>query len=371
MEVISSVFMNILPFLIVLTIIVFVHEFGHFLVARLCGVKVDVFSIGFGKELFGFNDKHGTRWKFCMIPMGGYVKMFGDKNAASMSDEEFINSLSVEEKKVAFACKPLSAKAAIVVAGPAFNYLLSILIITFFFFVYGYPNVSSTISEVLPNSPASIAGIKPGDTISEINGVKIKNFNDIRDIMSLNLGESIRVKINDSEDAISITPEKSVSEDQIGNKVTSYRLGVINSQYNIENISIFRAIKLSTYECYKLSAMSLKAMWQMITGARSADELGGPIKIAQYSAKSAQDGMIGMLWFVALLSVNLGFVNLLPIPALDGGHLLIYFIELISNKKIAAKIQNYSFQIGLILLIMLTIFVTFSDLKSLILKFKS
>lgn len=366
MEIIANIISNILPFITVLTVIVFAHEFGHFWVARLCGVKVDVFSIGFGKELFGFNDKHNTRWKFCIIPLGGYVKMFGDKNAASNADEEFINNLSTEEQKYAFACKPLFSRALIVVAGPLFNYLLSILIITFFFSVYGYPKIGSTISEVIPNSPAMLAGIKPGDTINEINGIKISDFNDIKDIMSLNLGEPIKVKVNNSKEDLLITPEESTIEDSIGNKVKAYRLGIINDQYSVEQINIFESIKLAIYECYKLTQMTFKAMWQMITGIRNTDELGGPIKIAQISAKSAQEGIPGMLWFIALLSVNLGFMNLLPIPVLDGGHLLIYAIEAISNKKIAAKIQNYGFQIGLILLIMLTIFVTYSDLKSLI-----
>lgn len=371
MEIISSILANILPFIIVLTIIVFVHEMGHFWIARICGVKVDVFSIGFGKELFGYTDKHGTRWKFCMIPMGGYVKMFGDKNAASATDEEMLANLTDEERKFAFACKPLASKAAIVAAGPLFNYLLAIIIISFFFFAHGYPNVNSVIGQVIENSAAHKAGIKSGDIITEINGNKITNFNEIRDVMSLNLGEPISVKINNNEDIIVVTPEKIISEDQIGNNVTVYRLGIINSEFNIEKVNIFTATKLAIYECYKLSVMTLKAIWQMLSGLRSAEEMAGPIKIAQYSAKSAQEGIYGMLWFVALLSVNLGFVNLLPIPALDGGHLLIYFIEFMTNKKIANKIQKYGSQIGLILLIMLTIFVVFSDLKSLISKFKS
>lgn len=368
-ETIINLFNNTIPFLIVLTVIVFVHELGHFVVARLCGVKVEVFAIGFGKELFGFTDKTGTRWKICLIPLGGYVKMFGDKNAASMSDEELINSLSEEERKVAFPCKTLLQRFAIVVAGPLSNYLLAIAIIAFFFINYGFPHVSNTVTGVVENSPAKIAGIKPGDVIDEINGEKIETFADIRDAMSLNLGETVKVKINNREDEISVTPEAVIEKDLTGNNVTSYRLGIINDENKIEFVGLFKAIRLASIECYKLSVTTLKAMAQMITGRRNTDELGGPIKIAQATASAAKQGIYGMLWFIALLSVNIGFLNLLPIPALDGGHILIYAIEALTNKKFAAKIQKYGFQFGLILLIMLTIFVTVSDLKNLIAKF--
>lgn len=368
MDLISFLLNNILPFIIILTILVFVHEFGHFWVARKSGVKVEIFSIGFGKELFGFNDKYGTRWKFCLIPMGGYVKMFGDKGAASNSDEALIKNLSPEEQKIAFSCKPLLTKSAIVAAGPAANYFFSALIFTFFFFVYGYPQSSSTITEVVENSAAYKAGIKAGDIINEINGVTIKNFSDIKEIMSLNLGETLSVRINNREETELITPEKFIEQDILGNDVEIYKLGIITNQITIEKQSIFSSTKLAIFECYKLSAMTLKAIGQMLTGKRSTNELGGPIKIAQYSAKSAEAGIGSSLLFIALLSVNLGLLNLLPIPALDGGHLLFYLIEVTLGKKISTKIQNYGFQVGFILLIMLTIFITFNDLTSLVSK---
>jgi regulator of sigma E protease len=366
MELISSLLYNIVPFIIILTTLVFVHEFGHFWVARKSGVKVEVFSIGFGKELFGFNDKYGTRWKFCLIPMGGYIKMFGDKGAASNSDESLIKNLSPEEQKVAFPCKSLLTKSAIVAAGPAANYLFSALIFTFFFFIYGYPQSNSTITEVVENSAASKSGIRPGDVINEINGITVENFSDIKEIMSLNLGETISVKINNQEEAGLITPEKFIEQDILGHEVESYKLGIITDHATMEKQNIFNSAKLAIFECYRLSKMTLKAIGQMITGKRSSHELGGPIKIAQYSAKSAEAGIGPLLWFMALLSVNLGLLNLLPIPALDGGHLLFYLIEVSLGKKIAIKIQNYSFKIGLILLLMLTIFVIFNDLTSLV-----
>ncbi len=367
MEIISTLLYNILPFIFVLTVIVFIHEFGHFWVARRAGVKVEVFSIGFGKELFGFNDKHGTRWKFCLIPMGGYVKMFGDKTAASQTDEELVKSLSEQDRKVAFPCKSLLAKSAIVVAGPMANYLFSALIFTVFFTIYGYPSSDPLISKIVPDSPASRAELNPGDVVIEVDGEKIKSFNDIRNIMALNMGDNIELLINRNDSLLKkqIMPEKFTEKDLLGNEVVSYKLGIITDHVTLEKQSIFTASKLAVSECYNLSLMTLKAMGQMIMGKRGAKELGGPIKIAQYSAKSAEQGFQSLLWFMALLSVNLGLINMLPIPILDGGHLLIYLVEAACGKKIASKIQNYGFQIGLILIIMLTIFVTLNDLNSL------
>ncbi len=361
MEIISI----ILSFIVVLTVIVFVHEFGHFWVARRSGVKIEIFSIGFGRELFGFNDSQGTRWKFCLVPMGGYIKMFGDKNAASQTDENKIRNLSQKEKDFAFSCKSLLTKSAIVVAGPLANYLFSAIVFSSFFLIYGYPNSTPVVTRVIEHSPASKAGIYPGDTITEINNKKIESFDDIRNIMSLNLGEEVYIRINDQKEYKIVTPEKKIEKDILGNEVKSYKLGIMTDTIIMEKQNIFSAIKLSIFECYKLSIITLKSIGQMIIGERSSKELGGPIKIAQYSAKSAEAGIKSLLWFMALLSVNLGLVNLFPIPALDGGHLLIYLVEASFGKKIASKIQNYGFPIGIILLLMLTMFVTLNDLNSL------
>lgn len=367
MELLSSLLYNVIPFILIITIIVFIHEFGHFWVARRVGVKVEVFSIGFGKELFGFNDKHGTRWKFCLIPMGGYVKMFGDKNSASQSDESLIASFSESERKIAFSCKSLLQKSAIVIAGPAANYLLAIVIFASFFTFYGVPNAKPIVTNVIENSPAKLAGIQEGDLIISINGQGIESFTDISNVMSLNIGEEVDIKLirNDSLLEKKVIPKQFSAQDELGNEIKSYRLGIKADKVILEPHNIFSATKRAVIECFDLSYMSLKAMGQIITGKRSVKELGGPIKIAQYSGKSAAHGIQSLLWFIALLSVNLGVVNLLPIPVLDGGHLLIYLVEFGFGKKIASKIQNFGFQIGLILLIMMTIVVTFNDLISL------
>jgi regulator of sigma E protease len=367
MEMISTLLYNIIPFILVITIIVFIHEFGHFWVARKAGVKVEIFSIGFGKELFGFNDQYGTRWKFCLVPMGGYVKMFGDKSAASQTDEDLLKSLTPAERKIAFPCKSLLAKAAIVVAGPMANYLFSALIFTIFFNIYGYPNADSMITKIMPNSPASKAEVNPGDVIIAIDEQKVSSFNDIKNIMALNLGNAVNLVINRNGNLINkqIKPEKLIEKDILGNDVPSYKLGIITDHVVLEQQNLFTASKLAIGECYNLSVMTLKAMGQMILGKRGVKELGGPIKIAQYSAESAKQGLQSLLWFMALLSVNLGLINLMPVPTLDGGHLLVYLVEAALGKKIANKIQNYGFQIGFILIIMLTIFVTLNDLHSL------
>lgn len=363
MDIILNIFSNIIPFIFVLTAIVFIHEFGHFWVAKKSGVKVEIFSIGFGPELFGMTDKYGTRWKFCLIPLGGYVKMFSDKNAASQPHDQIIAKLTEEERKTAFVLKSLKIKSAIVAAGPIANYLFSITIFTFFFFTFGYPHASPIVSDVIKDSPASYAGIIPGDVIEEINGQKIESFDDIRNIMSLSFGEELKVKVNAQEKVI--IPQKFIEKDPLGYDIETYKLGIITNNMVFKKQGIFKSIGLAISECYKISIMTLKSMGQIITGKRKSDEIGGPIKIARYSAKSLEAGVANLFWFMALLSVNLGLINLFPIPVLDGGHLMIYLAEATLGKKIACKIQEYGFSIGIILLLFLTMFVTFKDLNSL------
>ncbi len=363
-----SFLFTLFVFIIVISILVFVHEYGHFWVARRMGVKVEAFSIGFGKELFGFYDKHGTRWKFSLIPMGGYVKMFGDKNEASAPDQEALNNFSLEEKKLAFQFQPLWSRALILVAGPLANYLFAIVIFTSFFSLYGIPFAEATISKMLENGPAIKAGLMEGDKILSINNHKIDGFTDISKIMDLSTGEAVSITIQRRNETYTktIIPEILWQKDILGHEIKTYKLGIMANNISYTKHNIFSSAKFAFIECFNLSYMSLKGLGQIITGTRSVKELGGPIKIAQYSAKTAEHGIASLLWFMALLSVNLGFLNLLPIPALDGGHLLLYAVEFLFGKKNASKVQNFSFQIGLILIIMLSVFVTFNDLTSLI-----
>ena len=367
MELITNLLANMLPFIIVLTIVVFVHEFGHYFVAKKCGVKIEVFSIGFGKELFGFTDKYGTRWKFCLFPLGGYVKMYGDKNAASQSDDSFFDNLSPKERELTFQNKSLLQKSAIVAAGPIANYILAILIFIGFYWSFGYPNTKPIINKFSENSSALEAGLKQGDLIIEINNSKITEFTDIARVMDLNTGEKLEVKVKRDNEIISkiIQPREMVIKDMLNKEIKIFRLGIMADQQKNEKQTLISSIKLGFNEAFRLSSMSLKGLSQIITGNRSIKEMGGPIKIAQYSSKTAEFGIVALISFIALISLNLGLMNLLPIPVLDGGHLIIYAIEFCFGKKIAGKFQDFGFQIGIFLLIIISMIVTYNDLISL------
>ncbi len=354
-----------LSFMLVMTILVFVHEFGHYWAAKKVGVKIEIFSIGFGKEIFGFTDKSGTRWKFSILPLGGYVKMYGDKNAASQYDKEL--TLNEKQKLYSLHHKSLSQKSFVIAAGPLANYIFAILIFTFLFFSYGKAVNEPIIHNFTNDSTALAAGLKIGDKITSINDKKIDDFSDLVKVMELNIGEEIKITIARENNIITkyIKPKPYEAHDITGKEVKVYRLGIIPRDYKIEKQSIFSSIKLSVNESIRLSTSSLKAIWQIISGQRSVKDLGGPVKIAQYSSKTAQYGFISLISFIAIMSVNLGLINLLPIPALDGGHLLINLVEFIFGKKIAVKFQDFGFQIGLILLIIMTLVVTYNDVMSL------
>lgn len=358
---------NIFAFLLLLTILVFVHEFGHFWVARRVGVRVEIFSIGFGPELFGFNDKHGTRWKFSLIPLGGYVKMFGDKTIASNSDQQLVDSMTPNEKSSAFACKSLSQKSAIVAAGPIANYLFAIIIYTGFFINYGYPVNDATIAKVDNAGPAFAAGIIAGDKIIDLDGKQVTNFSDIQLIMAASVGGPIKVNIQRDAQVLQfeLTPKKYEEKDVLGKTYNTYRLGVYAGESKREKIAPLTAIKLATMECYNISIVSLKAIGQMIIGKRGIEDLSGPIRIGAYAGKSFQLGLQTYLMMMALISVSLGLMNLLPIPVLDGGHLLAFLVEFIAGKKIANKMQQYGLLIGTILLVLLSIIAVINDLISL------
>ena len=361
-----DLFTNIFAFLVLLTVLVFVHEFGHFWVARRVGVKVEVFSIGFGREIFGFNDRHGTRWRLSLIPLGGYVKMFGDKTIVSNSDQQLIDAMTLKEKEMSFACKTLSKKSAIVAAGPIANYLFAIAIYTGFFISYGYPVNDSTIAKVV--SPAILAGVLAGDKIVEIDGQEVKNFSDIQMIMATSVGNPVKLNIQRNGELMQfeVIPKKYEDKDFTGNKSVSYRLGVVAGGVKRESVSPLAAIKLATIECYNISALSLKAIGQMIVGKRGIEDISGPIRIGSYAGKSFQLGIQVYLMMMALISVSLGLMNLLPIPVLDGGHLLVFLIEFIAGKKIVSKVQQYGLLIGVILLVLLSVVAVINDVISLL-----
>ena len=367
MAIINLIAHNIFAFIIILSIIVFIHEFGHYFIAKICGVRVEEFSIGFGKELFGFNDKSGTRWKFSLLPFGGYVKMFGDKNPASLFDGEKLKEMSAKDKKVSFYFQNVYKRIAIVCAGPIANFLLCIVLLTVIFKVQGLTTVLPIIAQVQAESSASAAGILVGDKVLKINETAIADFDQLRQIVIQNGEKPMQLVLQRGEKLINInlTPKISSSKNIFGEEQKTPLIGVGASQFEYHKLGLGQAFIKAHIETYNLSTSILKAIGELITGKRSIKELSGPVKIAEYSGKSMSQGFMTVLWFMAMISVNLGVANLLPIPALDGGHLFYYIIEVIRGKPLPEKVQLAGFQAGFAILIALMIFTTSNDIYNL------
>ncbi len=365
MDIFLNIFQSIISFIAIISVIVFIHEFGHYWVAKKCGVMIESFSIGFGKEIFGWNDKSGTRWKLSLIPLGGYVKMYGDENAASVPDKEKISQMAEEEKKKSFHMQALWKRFLIVLAGPLANYIFAIIILAFFFLSYGKPNTSNVISTIQENSVAEKFGLKEGDKIISLGGKKIKTFEDIRSVVSMH--PAIEISISYERAGVitnsKITPEKKVTKDIFGDEVEVGLLGIGSSKMEYKKLGFVNSISSATYEVYDLSVRTLQAVGQIIVGQRSADQISGILRIADYSGKSVEKGFKVVFWFMAVLSVNLGLVNLFPIPMLDGGHLFFYIIEGLRGKPLPEKMQEYFFRFGYAVLIGLMLLATFNDLK--------
>ena len=364
MELVGSFVHSIGWFVVVLTTVVFFHELGHYLVARFCGVRVEVFSVGFGKELLGYTDKTGTRWKFSLIPLGGYVKFFGDIGYAGEKDHVAEQEMSSADKKVSFHHKSLSKRAAIVAAGPLANFILAIFILSVLFSIVGKAFTPPVVGNVVEGSAALSAGIEPGDKIIRIDNKKIQRFEDIRDIVMFNPEVELKLVIERDDELVEIFVRPKTSEfiDSLGNshKIGLLGIGVGGPQF--EEVSVYRAVIESIGHTYYLSIRTLQGIGQIVTGSRSTDELGGPILIAQMSGAQAANGPTSFFNFVVILSITLGLINLFPIPVLDGGHLLFYLIEYLRGRPMAAKIQEYSFLIGLSCIIFLMLFTTVNDL---------
>jgi len=375
MELIGEGFHYLWSFVLILSVIVFVHEFGHYLVAKLCGVKVITFSIGFGPELFGFNDRSGTRWKFAALPFGGYVKMFGDQGAASAPDNETLDAMTAEERSVSFHHKALWQKALVVSAGPLANFLLTISIITFFIYTIGVASTDPIIGEVMPNTPAQKAGLQAQDRILSVDGTAVKEFGDIPNMIATNLGEPVELKLvrDGKEITLSITPIEFEDKDALGNPVKRPLIGIRSQKMTIQNFTFPQAVVEATDRTYKMCAMSLHYLWQMISGQRSADSLRGPVGIAQMSGQVTQTGETlsetarTILWFIAMLSANLGLINLFPIPLLDGGHLMYYSLEALSGRPLAKKFQEYGFRLGFLMIASLMAFSLYNDIRNIFL----
>ena len=360
---------TILAFVVVISIIVFVHEFGHYIVAKLCGVRISAFSLGFGKELFGWNDRSGTRWKISALPLGGYVKMFGDSSEASTPDTSALDNMSADERKKAFHFKPLYQKAMIVSAGPIFNFLLTIAIFTYFIMTNGLPSIEPIVGAVMPNSAAFEAGLQVGDRVTMVDANEVHSFNDIPYYISTNLGTPVVLSVVRGAEnlKITLTPKIVEDDDGLGNKEKKAQIGIKSSAIKYVDIGMFGAVAEASKRTYIICEMNLRAMGQLLRGERDHKELRGAIGMAQMSEQAAKKDFFTLIGLIASLSASIGLVNLFPIPVLDGGHLLFYTIEAIFRRPLALKAQEWSFRVGFLIIIMLMAHNLFYDVQRLVL----
>ncbi len=362
----------ILPFLLLILVVVFIHEYGHYYFAKRYGVGVTDFSIGFGKEIFGWNDKSGTRWKICWIPLGGYVKFFGDRNVFSQTDQEkILEKYDANERKKLFVLKPLYQRALIVFGGPLANFLLALVIFFSIYTFIGKDFTSAVINEVQKDSPAMLGGLEENDIILEIDGNEVKSIMDVSKFITLSIADVIDFKVKRSYDELllKVKPKIILSEDNLGNKINKrivgIKLGPYNNEINHVKLGPAQAIYHAAYEVYYVSISSLKYVGGMIIGKADTSQLGGPIRIAKISGQVAEFGILAFISMMAYISISLGLVNLFPIPMLDGGHLMFYAFEKILGRPLSQKTQEGFFRIGMFLLLSLMFFTTFNDLKDL------
>jgi regulator of sigma E protease len=357
----------LVPFLFVLTVVVFVHELGHFLVARWCGVAVKTFSIGFGPEIAGFTDRHGTRWRLSWIPLGGYVKFIDDENAAS-AGQKSLEHLSPEERKGSFQSKSLGARAAVVAAGPIANFVLAIVIFTAVFSLFGERITAAKVDVVNPGSAAERAGFLPGDKVISIDGQKIESFGEMQRIVGTSPDQPLHFVVERNGETVDIiaTPERKEITDHFGNTIRLGLLGIQRSaspdDWTLKRHDPATAFVMAMKETYFVISRSLGYLYDVVTGREAADQLGGPIRIAQVSGQVASAGFVALLNLAAIISVSIGLLNLFPIPMLDGGHLLFYGIEAVRGRPLSESTQEIGFRIGLAFVLMLMIFATWNDL---------
>ena len=400
---------SIAAFLVMLTIIVFIHEYGHFSAARLLGVRVETFSIGFGKAIAKWRDKHGTEWRISRWPLGGYVKFFGDMNVASQApdeaakpittqfpapghEEEVATGMSAEDRKVCFHFKPVWARAIIVAAGPISNFVLAVAIFTMLYMTLGRGLIEPVIGSVSENSAAAEAGFVPGDRILSVDGRPIEKFNELYDLVLTSGGDAMAFRV-DREGAtvdMTVTPRRVEDEDRYGNKIERWLLGVAPKAdaVRFEKYGFVAAIGEGVRELGRVLSLTVKYLGKILLGKEDASQLGGPIKMAQYAGQSVMSGfdessyqtqpsfwtklqmsLIDFVYFSAVVSVSIGFLNLLPVPVLDGGHLLYYAYETVVGKPLGVRAQAIGFRLGLVMLASLMIFVTWNDINNLIASF--
>lgn len=362
----------IVPFVLVLSLLVFVHEMGHYLIGRLSGIRVLAFSIGFGPELLGITDAHGTRWKLSAIPLGGYVRFFGDEDASSKPDLETVAAMTPEERQHSFAGAKLWKRAATVAAGPIANFILAIAIFATLFAIYGKPVADPVVAEVKADSAAAHAGIQPGDLLVAIDGEKVQTFDDVRRYVSIRPGHHIVVSIERGGERrdFPMVPEATDLTDQFGNKMEVGIIGIVTNQevghFRVQTFTPLQAIAEGGRQTVHIVSGTFEYIGNLLGGYMKADQLGGPIRVAQASGQMATLGVAAVLQLAAVLSVSIGLLNLMPVPVLDGGHLMFYAIEAVRGKPLGAGAQDIAFRIGLAMVLSLMVFATWNDISALI-----
>src|SRR6202051_381264 len=356
------------PFLFVLTIVVFLHELGHFLIARWAGVEMLTFSLGFGPELFGFNARYGARWKISAVPLGGYVKFFGDESEASTPSSETLVNMTEEERAGSFHHKRVGPRAAIVAAGPIANFLLAIVIFTALFTFFGKPSTSARVDKVEAGSAAAAAGFEVGDVVTAIDGTSIGSFSDMQRVVGIHAGEQLAFTIKRGDNTVQLrgTPELKEVKDPFGN---AHRLGVLGITRSTSpggvptgSVGHATALWLGVKETWFVVARTLAYIGGVFTGREAADQVGGPLRIAQISGQVATIGLAALVHLAAVLSISIGVLHLFPVPLLDGGHLLFYAVEAVRGRPLSPRAQEMGFRIGLGLGVMLMVFATYNDI---------
>jgi regulator of sigma E protease len=362
MDLITGIGTYLVPFLIILSVVVFVHELGHYLVARWAGVRIDVFSIGFGPELFGINDRVGTRWKFSALPLGGYVKMHGDADPTSSTVD-----LSALPDPDSFPAKTVWQRMAIVAAGPCANMLFAIVVLGILFSTVGRPFTPAVVGEVQQGSAAAAAGLQPGDRVVAVDREPLDSFEQLQSIVRGQPGVALTFTIERDGQSMDVvtTPRQTTIEDRFGQIHKIGLVGISRSGVEFKRSNPMLALVEGGLETYGLVTGTLRALGQIVVGTRTTDELGGPLRIAQMSGQIAQDGLVPVIWFTAVLSINLGLINLFPIPLLDGGHLVMYGIEALRGRPLTERTQEVAFRFGLVVVLSLMVFATWNDLVQL------
>ncbi|MBA3516771.1 MAG: RIP metalloprotease RseP [Rhizobiales bacterium] len=359
---------NVVPALIVLTVVVFVHEMGHFLIARWCGIRVAAFSIGFGRELAGFTDRRGTRWKLSAIPLGGYVRFEGDENAASFPDPETLARTPPAERRGLFHFAPVWKRAAVVAAGPVANFILAILVFAAVFTLLGRPHILPVAETVISGSAAERAGLRPGDRILAVDGSEIDSFSELQSIVMLSADDPLEVVVDRGGERVLLTatPERQEKPDGLGGTHRTGVLGITAGEVDFRKDAPLPALRQGVSETYLIIDRTLTFIGRLVRGRESAEQLSGPIGVGKVAGVVASSGGLpGLIYLTAVLSVSIGLFNLFPVPMLDGGHLVFYAIEALRGRPLSPRLQDLGFRVGFALVIMLFIFVTFNDIVNL------